>query len=195
MPRILINERDYTNPGTAGSYANYAVLITGFAGTPSTDADATIIKPDSNGVYEFTSAKAFSDTIGLAAPDISDTICHYGNQMAFELLNMGYTVIFKTIDNVADLADEAFWEIFKDRANYDFRFVTHGLLRSTTASAETLARLAELEEALAELAKIEEAARTKGEQQPADSDFEFVEYVNLLYQGGTDGEESFSSAL
>ena len=29
MPKILINEKDYTSPGSAGRYANHAVLIAG----------------------------------------------------------------------------------------------------------------------------------------------------------------------
>ena len=32
MPKILINEKDKTSPGTPASYANYSVLITGFSG-------------------------------------------------------------------------------------------------------------------------------------------------------------------
>ena len=40
MPKILINEEDKTSPGAPGSYANYAVLVTGFTGrTPITDED------------------------------------------------------------------------------------------------------------------------------------------------------------
>ena len=140
MPKILINEVDLTSPGTPGRYGNYAVLIAGYAGEPKAAQDKRQ-KPDENGVYEFNSAQAFEDTIGLAevtktekATDGSvnelKTEHSYGNKMAYELLNLGYQVIYKVIDKVSDMADEDFWAIFKDKASYDFRFVSHGLLEA-----------------------------------------------------------------
>ena len=167
MPKILINERDNTTPGTPSGYANYSVLIPGFIGrTPILTADviaakqadpesklvADKIQPDSNGIYEFNSAQSFIDTIGLVQPkanvvvtgeaeDATSTsmleVCHYGNQMAYELLNQGYSIIYMpiTADTCVDtLMNASTWEIFKDKANYDFRFVTHGLLESADTS-------------------------------------------------------------
>ena len=146
MPKILIKEIDNTSPGTPGSYANYSVLIAGYKGTPSTKADAKIVQPDSNGVYEFSSRQAFEDTIGVTKDEkdngvsitSSDTATdyHYGKRMAYELLNLGYTVIYAPIESVTELADESFWEIFKDKASYDFRFVSHGLLETTGNAAD-----------------------------------------------------------
>jgi hypothetical protein len=94
---------------------------------------------DSNGVYEFSSAEDFKNTIGLRAPEITDAFsdkvsCHYGNQMAYELLNMGYSIIYKPITSISELAQDSTWEIFKDKASYDFRFITHGLLESSEFS-------------------------------------------------------------
>ena len=130
MPKILINEVDNTSAGTPGRYGNYAVLLAGYRGTPAKD-ETKWQKPDENGVYEFSSAQAFKDTIGLV--DDSDTkSSHAGNKMAYELLNLGYQVIYVTFDDVKKMADETFWEIFKDKASYDFRFISHGLLASET---------------------------------------------------------------
>ena len=152
MPKILINEKDYTNPGAPDGYANYSVLIAGFVG----DGDGKTVTPDSNGIYEFSSAQSFEDTIGLVAPHFEKdgvAISHYGNQMAYELLNLGYSVIYIPID--LDTCAEALtnantWEIFKDKANYDFRFITHGLLESSdTTNVEH--RSGELHEAIATL--------------------------------------------
>lgn len=127
MPKILIKEVDNTSAGTPGRYGNYAVLLPGFKGTPSTD-EKKLQKPDENGVYEFDSAQAFKDTIGL----VEAGAAHAGNRMAYELLNLGYPVIYKVIDDTKELADEDFWSIFKDKASYDFRFISHGLLASET---------------------------------------------------------------
>lgn len=170
MPKILINEVDRTSPGTPGSYSNYTVLITGFMGreaiTPqkaaeilSGDAKSTIkadaIQPDTNGVYEFNSAEDFKQTIGLCAPKLENNLYHYGNQMAYELLNMGYPIIYvplkreivtktsgksskESLESFVDVfnrvASQDFWEIFKDKANYDFRFICHGFLNAATDS-------------------------------------------------------------
>ncbi len=183
MPKILINEKDRTSPGSASSYANFSVLLAGFARTtPTTEEQKLGItadkieelkneKQDSNGVFEFTSAEDFKNVIGLVSPKAElgsagseVTVYHYGNQMAYELLNMGYTVLYKVVaaSELDKLGTESFWEDFKDKSNYDFRFVSHGLLESTKLT-ETVAteydsklnRLADLEKAVAILLDIE----------------------------------------
>ena len=127
MPKILINEVDNTSAGTPGRYGNYAVLLAGYMGTPEVEEDKRQ-KPDENGVFEFSSVQAFKNTIGRCGDD-SD---HAGNKMAYELLNLGYDVIYKVIENVNEMTNfEEFWGIFKDKASYDFRFVSHGLLATT----------------------------------------------------------------
>lgn len=181
MPKILINEKDRTSPGTPDSYANFAVLVAGLAKTELTpeEADAGLSiqawedkrteAKDSNGVYEFSSAEAFKNTIGLVAPEVpldgDVSNYHYGNQMAYELLNMGYTVIYKVVEanRLGDLGSESFWADFKDKASYDFRFITHGLLESTdfadeedrTAYETVVELLAEVKLAVAALQKID----------------------------------------
>ena len=161
MPKILINEIDQTTPGTSGSYSNYSVLIAGFVGNGT--GNGKIIEPDSNGVYEFSSAKDFKATIGIVAPgfeykesedlDPEIKIYHYGNQMAYELLNLGYSVTYLPIskeDGIKMLVDENTWNVFKDRASYDFRFISHGLLETTDTTAID-ARIGELHTAIAML--------------------------------------------
>ena len=94
-------------------------------------------RADANGVYEFKSAQDFLNTIGPVAAHYKNnltSISHYGNQMAYELLQLGYSVIYLPIvseDCAATLIDENTWEIFKDKASYDFRFIHHGLFEST----------------------------------------------------------------
>ena len=176
MPKILINEIDRTSAGTPGEYSNNSVLICGFA-TRTTEEiinDVNAVHPDENGIFEFYSQNDFLDTIGKVAPVLSENEnvpAHYGNQMAYELLGQGYpSVIYISLGKVPSTAKEITtvlrtisdtdtWEIFKDKASYDFRFVTHGLLSScdnhdtaATAAAKTAAegKLAAAQEVLTE---------------------------------------------
>ena len=178
MPKILINEVDKTSAGTPGRYGNYAVLITGYKQTAYTEEEInkglreTQAKNreelcDENGVFEFSSKQAFLDTIGVADVAKKDSTGtntverHYGNRMAIELLNLGYSIIYKTIDAVSDMNTEAFWEVFKDKASYDFRFVSHGMLDTcydSTTYKTLQVRLKEINEAIGKLAKIKEEA-------------------------------------
>lgn len=169
MPRININEKDRTSPGTPGGYSNNTVLIAGFSAYTDDQikANAKAVQADDNGIFEFESADDFVKTIGLVAPTIhmtgegadntynNELPVHYGNQMAYELLKLGYPVIYinlgvtyeneyttgtTTLESVQMVAatkmkklgnfDET-WAIFKDKASYDFRFVSHGLLTSS----------------------------------------------------------------
>jgi hypothetical protein len=153
MPKILINEIDRTTAGTPGEYSNNTVLICGFSTRTNEEiiaameADPTVgyTLPDENGVFEFYSKNDFEDTIGKVSPFLSENEHippHYGNQMAYELLKQGYpSVIYLSLGKVPStdkeivealekIADADTWEIFKDKASYDFRFVTHGLLTS-----------------------------------------------------------------
>jgi hypothetical protein len=193
MPRILINEKDKTSPGTPAGYANYTVLIAGFKG----EGTSTSIEPDSNGVYEFSTAQAFEDTIGLVPPKGTvetdngpKDFYHYGNQMAYELLNMGYSVVYKPIKAIDELTDSKFWEVFKDKASYDFRFITHGLLESSGVSDEELeiyntakARLADVEIARKKLEEIFYAieAEWANKQPNANSETEKADALDTAY--------------
>ena len=53
---------------------------------------------------------------------------HYGNQIAYELLNLGYTVLYKEIKSTEYLAQKSFWNPLKDKTMYDFRYIISGLM-------------------------------------------------------------------
>lgn len=61
-----------------------------------------------------------------------------GNQIAYELLGMGYTVLYKKIDKYADLIDSNTYAALKDKANYDFRFIVSGCLCDNNQLVEQL---------------------------------------------------------
>lgn len=73
---------------------------------------------------------------------------HYGNQEAFELLGLGYPVLYvnmgkfnandvdkqeEMIAAVAKLGTDDFWAGLRDKATYDYRFVVTGLIESTAS--------------------------------------------------------------
>lgn len=202
MPKILINETDLTTPGTPGRYDNYAVLIPGFAAEAAIEeATQTKQAPDSNNAYLFKSAQNFLDTIGSVdvtitrpGPDnINVSLDHYGNKMAYELLKAGYPVIYKSLGRVEDyekmadiikaLTDEKMWEPFKDKANYDFRFVTHGLLNSNSEMSAVPELQIEhnlIENGLAALANIERNYAPT--DSTTDQEAEKTAYLNSEYE-------------
>lgn len=57
-----------------------------------------------------------------------------GNQIAYELLGLGYTVLYKKIDyientdalDIEKLETPEYWECLLDRSTYDFRYITLG---------------------------------------------------------------------
>lgn len=208
MPKILINEIDRTTAGTPGEYSNNSVLICGFSTRTNEEIIAEMavdprkgyILPDENGIFEFYSQNDFKDTIGKVAPVLSDDAnvpAHYGNQMAYELLGQGYpSVIYISLGKVPDtsekitevlrkISDPDTWEIFKDKASYDFRFVTHGLLTSCD-NHDTVAATAAKDAAISELTKAQNAL-ADAQKALADAQAE----GEALKKGGTlkDGKE------
>lgn len=89
--------------------------------TPKTDSY--------DGAYKFTGT---STNIDVPA--------HYGNQIAYELLNMGYPIYYVNMgewnatdsanmrDAIKALGDDDFWAPLRDKTTYDFRFVLTGLI-------------------------------------------------------------------
>ncbi len=69
----------------------------------------------------------------------------YGNQIAYMLLTLGYTVLYLKIDDgEGDKFEKgATWEALKDKSIYDFRYITHGLVGETNSTNEAIAKLAE----------------------------------------------------
>jgi hypothetical protein len=51
---------------------------------------------------------------------------HIGNQIAYELLGLGYTVLYKKLDNNDQLTQSSFWEPLKDKSIFNFRYVMTG---------------------------------------------------------------------
>lgn len=61
--------------------------------------------------------------------DASATETRVGNRLAYWLIKLGYTVLYKKIDPAsgeASLKQSEFWECFKDKSTYDFRYICTG---------------------------------------------------------------------
>lgn len=68
---------------------------------------------------------------------------HYGNQIAYELLSMGYTVLYKKIESTEYLSQASFWNPLKDKTLYDFRYLLSGLANGNAAVYQNMVNVAE----------------------------------------------------
>ena len=91
---------------------------------------------------------------GKNSEEISDKCKSYGNQFAYELLNLGYPVLYKILNKidyvnnkwkegeVEDLTSADFWAPLKDRSIYDFRYLISGILENNTEINNRMSELA-----------------------------------------------------
>lgn len=114
-----------------------------------------------------------TDNIGANGVYVGDRVSHYGNQMAYELLGLGYTVLFKAMmpltaeeladkeakaneadaegvsylkaedSAVAQINDGDFWECLKDKSTYDFRYLVTGLLTNNDMANKCILEVAD----------------------------------------------------
>jgi len=77
---------------------------------------------------------------------------HYGNQIAYELLGLGYTVIFIGLNPgepaetdataLSVLGNKNFWTALKDKSVYDFRYIVNGLMEGCKDANEAIIAVA-----------------------------------------------------
>ena len=92
-------------------------------------------------------AKYFIFEKGNEGSDAVAAPMFMGNQIAYELLGLGYTVFYKKYNDLSDtdlntdmandleeLAKPTFWEALKDKTNYDFRYIMTGYLSGGEAT-------------------------------------------------------------
>ena len=133
MPKITIKEVDKTT-SASGSYSSFAVVVPGFVSATKSNIF------DENGVAEISDQDVFEKEIGKEAQGETGTL---GNQIAYELLGLGYTVLFKKMDNIADIDDyNKFWAALEDKANYDFRYICTGLIKNNADANKAICKLA-----------------------------------------------------
>ncbi len=132
MPKITIKEADKTGQAP-GSYSSFTVVVPGFVSVEKSDIF------DENGVAEISDQDVFESKIGKKAAGEEST---FGNQIAYELLGLGYTVLFKKMTTVSDINNYSFWGALEDKANYDFRYVCTGLINNNAEANAAICKLA-----------------------------------------------------
>ena len=148
MPKIIIRENDYTQAGTP-DYSNSTVLIAGFAKDGVEKGKVFELSTQKDFVDEVSNIEPFTETTGTDGKN-TKTVKSYGNKIAYELLGLGYPVIYKVITDVADMEKDDFWEEFKDKASYDFRYIMTGLLTDNKKANDQIIALANFDAKAAE---------------------------------------------
>ena len=90
----------------------------------------------------------FEDTYGdikfsLGKNGAKVDLNHYGNQIAYELLGLGYTILYKKLpERLADIQDDGYWEVLEDKVMYDFRYLLTGFLTGDGAVRDCITTVA-----------------------------------------------------
>ena len=123
----------YTKSTNAGSVkAGKFIDAQGYIYTLAFKSDGFGLFADSEVYYTFEEGKEGADAVPAKK---KVTQMFMGNQIAYELLGLGYTVFYKKCNSdLSDLANETFWEALKDKTNYDFRYIMTGYLSGGAAT-------------------------------------------------------------
>lgn len=114
---------------------------------PSNDPEKYGTSDEKDPCYIFIHDKDFSSKKFVLIQDTKigageNNIEHYGNQIAYELVKLGYTVLFKKMNVFGDLVSDTFWAPLKDRSVYDFRYVINGVIKNNTEANNAIIKLA-----------------------------------------------------
>jgi hypothetical protein len=95
---------------------------------PVTIADVKLRLDETTGLQITLSEKYCIIATGQEGKDEFDTP-QMGNQIAYELLGLGYTVLYKKLDpskGIDQLCNDEFWEPLKDKSVFNFRYIMTG---------------------------------------------------------------------
>lgn len=122
MPNFLIRELDRTSAGNIFS-TNHTVLVFGTATETALEKANNDKVIDDNNIIKLSSIADFTNYVGTdqgTPVEVTPNIISYGAQYAYELLRLGYSVLYKVIDTSfnSDTMD-----YLKDKALYQFRYI------------------------------------------------------------------------
>ena len=123
----------YTKSPEAGeAKAGKFIDAQGYIYTPAFKSDGFgLFNASSEIYYTFEEGKEGADAVPAKK---KVTQMFMGNQIAYELLGLGYTIFYKKYSQLSELATPAFWEALKDKTNYDFRYIMTGYLSGSEAT-------------------------------------------------------------
>lgn len=146
MPKIILNEEDNTSAIPNSSSLINTVVVLGAVN--KNNIDAYNAAADWNGIYECNNITAFKTNVGcvgakFTASDESGTYYSYGNQIAYELITMGYNVLYVNIGTDYDeiTASSKKTDLLAplaDKSNYVFRFIINGFKNGLVKEFNTL---------------------------------------------------------
>lgn len=149
----------YLNDGTYFYYKVEDLVYSDTMGVPEAkdtdsdgDVDTLVIEGDVSLDLSKSYAQIFKTNVGQNEMTDTRVAFHHGNQIAYELLGLGYKVFYKLLDAdeleydegagepkfYATLGSAAFWEDMKDKSAYDFRYVIHGLVEKTSQANKAI---------------------------------------------------------
>lgn len=85
---------------------------------------------------------------------------HYGNQIAYELLKLGFSILYKRISSISDVDLADTWTDLDDKGTYDFRYIVTGLRDNNQNANVQIATLARSRTDCTALLDIDERAYT-----------------------------------
>lgn len=123
----------YTKSAEAGEEkAGKFIDALGYKYTKVFESDGFGLFANSETYYTFEEGKEGADAVPAQK---KVTQMFMGNQIAYELLGLGYTVFYKKCSSdLSELVDSTFWEALKDKTNYDFRYIMTGYLSGGEAT-------------------------------------------------------------
>lgn len=123
----------YTKSAEAGEEkAGKFIDALGYKYTKVFESDGFGLFANSETYYTFEEGKEGADAVPAQK---KVTQMFMGNQIAYELLGLGYTVFYKKCSSdLSELAGSTFWEALKDKTNYDFRYIMTGYLSGGEAT-------------------------------------------------------------
>ena len=128
-----INKKGYIKVKIGGNVTYLvATKISNISWT--TDAGTYVSLTDGSETYDGIVALTSEGSNGLS----EDSNYHYGNKMAAELLALGYTVLYKKMTDIAQLATDSFWKPLKDKSIYDFRYAVTGLIKEDLEASKKI---------------------------------------------------------
>lgn len=149
---------------TAEKKSEYTFKAAPVAETPADGGQTDSTEPQTASEGDGTTEVVYSKFMLLEDTGHNDLYeAHYGNQIAWELLGLGYTVLYKRIESTTYLSQAEFWKPLKDKTLYDFRYLMSGLLDGNQAVYSNMVGVAAFDPENKEFDKVDPLVQGRGD--------------------------------